>query len=212
MLSILNEGYTKNKHDMKRTNEVQINSKGYWNYIYTTPAKVVEYWTSTRRFVKALSYVKNGDKVIDIGCGVGVLTRIIQKERQGCEVWGTDISDEVIGNNTAEDPKTKYLVGFAGEQKDLPSNYFDIVFSGEVIEHMDVPESLFSEAYRILKPGGKLIVTCPKDDNVRSSEHLWYFDKDDMVKFYKDAGLKEPEFIELDGVEYLVVFFCVGVK
>jgi len=197
---------------MKRTDELQINSRTYWNYIYTTPAKAVDYWTPTRRFVKALSYVNDGDKVIDIGCGVGVLTRMIQKERQGCEVWGTDISDEVIKNDLVDDPRTEYRVGFAGEQKDLPDEYFDVVFSGEVIEHMDLPETLFSEAYRILKPGGKLIITCPKDDNVRSPEHLWYFNKDDMVKFYKDAGFKEPEFIELDGTEYLVVFFCVGEK
>jgi 2-polyprenyl-3-methyl-5-hydroxy-6-metoxy-1,4-benzoquinol methylase len=202
----------KNKHDMQRTREDQINSKQYWNYIYTTPAKAVDYWTPTRRFAKALEYVKDGDKVIDIGCGVGVLTRMVGRERQGCEVWGTDISDEIIKNNILSNPETKYLVGYAGEQKDLPSEYFDVVFSGEVIEHMDVPEMLFSEAYRILKPGGKLIVTCPKDDNVRSPEHLWYFNRDDITTFYTDAGFKSSELIDLDGTEYLVVFFALGTK
>lgn len=194
-----------------RTNEPQINSRQYWNYIYTTPAKNLEYWTPTRRFDKAFDLVKDGDKFIDIGCGVGVLTRMIQRGKK-CEVWGTDISDEIIRNNLVDDPDTQYLVGYAGEQKDLPSEYFDVVFSGEVIEHLDTPEKLFEEAYRILKPGGKLIITCPKDDSVKSPEHLWYFNKEDLTKFYTDAGFKIPEFIDLDGTEYLVVFFCVGVK
>lgn len=197
---------------MKRTNEDQINSKPYWNYIYTTPAKAVDYWTPTRRFDKALELIKDGDKVIDIGCGVGVLTRMVQKFRKGCEVWGTDISDEVIHNNLVSDPETNYIVGYAGQQSNLPDNFFDVVFSGEVIEHLDMPEKLFQEAYRILKPGGRLIITCPISDRVRSPEHIWYFEKDDLIKFFKDAGFKTPEFIDLDGTEYLIVFFAVGGK
>jgi ubiquinone/menaquinone biosynthesis C-methylase UbiE len=197
---------------MKRTNEDQINTRQYWNYIYTTPAKTLDYWTSTGRFDEAIKYIKDGDKVIDIGCGVGILTRMVHSKRKNCEVWGTDISDEVIKNNKKNDPETKYLMGYAGEQNDLPSNYFDVVFSGELIEHMDIPERLFREAYRILKSGGKLIVTTPISDRVRSAEHVWYFEEEDLIKFYIDAGFYEPEFISLDGTEYLIVYFCVGKK
>jgi 2-polyprenyl-3-methyl-5-hydroxy-6-metoxy-1,4-benzoquinol methylase len=197
---------------MKRTNEPQINTKPYWNYIYTTPAKRVDYWTPTRRFTVALQFIKDGDKVIDIGCGVGVLTRMIQQERKGCEVWGTDISDEVIKNNTIGDPSTQYQVGYAGDQNDLPSNYFDVVFSGEVIEHLELPDRLFTEAFRILKPGGKLIITTPFEDRVRSAEHVWYFNRDDVTKFYTDAGFNTPKFIDLNGMEYLIVIFAIGEK
>jgi hypothetical protein len=47
---------------------------------------------------------------------------------------------------------------------------------------------------------------------VRSPEHIWYFEKEDLIKFYKDAGFKEPEFVDLDGTEYLIVFFAIGEK
>ena len=197
---------------MKRTQEPQINSRRYWNYIYTTPAKMVEYWSPSQRFGRALDLIKDGDKVIDLGCGVGVLPRMIQEKRKGCEVWGLDISDEVIRNDQVEDPDTKYMVGEVGYNSDLPDNYFNVVFCGETIEHMDYPEKLFQEAFRILKKGGILIVTTPKEDRVRSSEHVWYFEDEDVKKFYRDAGFNGPKLLDLDGMEYMVVFFALGEK
>ena len=119
---------------MKRTHNDQINTKIYWNHIYTTPAKEVEYWTDTSRFSTALSYIKDGDTVMDLGCGVGALLRMIKKERNGCELWGRDISSDVIQKNLIDDPDIKYEQGEIGNLK-LPQSYFDVVFSGETIEH-----------------------------------------------------------------------------
>lgn len=197
---------------MLRTDKNQINTRTYWNYIYTTPARTAEYWSDTRRFRKALEYVKDGDRVIDIGCGVGIFCRMAQKKRIGTEVWGRDISDEIIRLNKQMDIGINYAVGYAGEQGDLPSNYFNIVFCGETIEHMDEPQQLFNEAFAILKSGGKLIITTPLEDHIVSEEHVWYFTKEDIKTFYKTAGFKEPEFVELEGMEHMVVIFAAGEK
>ena len=75
---------------------------------------------------------------------------LIKKEKKDCEIWGTDISDEVIKANKKDKKGIKFFHGYAGHQDFLPSNYFDVVFAGELIEHMDYPEKLFEEAYRIL--------------------------------------------------------------
>lgn len=197
---------------MQRTDNIQINTKVYWNHIYTTPAKSQDYWADTRRFPKALEYVKDGDVFLDMGCGVGVLGREVKKRRKGCEIWGVDISDRVLEANKKDDPDIEYRQGYAGYCDFLPNNYFDVVFSGELIEHMDNPLELFKEAYRILKKGGKLIITTPIGKRVDSPEHMWYFDKNDIKNFFESAGFKKPKFVKLPDMEHLIVFFAVGEK
>lgn len=197
---------------MKRTNNDQLNTKVYWNYIYTTPAREVEYWTKTTRFPKALEYVKDGDKVMDLGCGVGVLLREIKKQRKGCELWGIDISSEVVAKNSKEDPDIHYEQGEIGNLYRLPPEYFDFVFSGETIEHLDKPGELFADAFRILKPGGTLVITTPQDDHIDSPEHVWYFEKQDITNLFTQAGFSSPEFIDLPDMEHMIVFFAVGKK
>jgi len=197
---------------MIRTGNDQINTRTYWNYIYTTPAKELSYWTPARRFDEVVEYVKDGDKFIDLGCGVGIPGRTIKKERRGCEVWGVDISDEIIELNTKNDPFSHYYEGHIGALDFLPKKYFDVVFAGEVVEHMQRPEDLFTDAYRILKKGGRLIVTTPQNDRVTSPEHVWYFTEDDVKKFYHDAGFKNMKFVKLDDLDHLMVIFGVATK
>ena len=197
---------------MQQTGNPQVNTKIYWNYIYTTPAKAKDYWSKTHRFPLAVSYVKDGDKFIDLGCGVGIPGRTVKKERKGCEIWGVDISDEVIENNKKDDPDIHYFQGYIGNLGFLPINHFDVVFCGETIEHLDTPSDLFEEAFSILKPGGKLIITTPLKDHINSPEHMWIYTKEDVEKLYRDAGFSKVEFKDLSDTEHLVIIFAVGTK
>lgn len=197
---------------MKKTGNPQINTKFYWNYIYTTPAKEKGYWTRTGRFDQILKEVKSGDKFISIGCGVGISGRMIKEKYPESEVWGTDISDEIINKNKKENLEIKYYQGYAGYQDFLPSDYFDVVFSGELIEHLDDPNVLFKEAYRILKSGGKLCISTPHEDAVTSPEHVWEFTEDDVKYLFASNGFKDVEFKDLHNLEHLVIIFALGVK
>ena len=197
---------------MQRTDNVQINSKVYWDYVYTTPAKQKEYWSNTARFPEALTHIKDRDKVMDLGCGVGVLHHLILKDRKECELWGVDISEEAVKINKEYNPQGYYQQGYIGSLTGIPQDYFDVVFSGETIEHLDDPNVLFDDAYRMLKKGGKLIITTPQEKHIESPEHLWYFTKDDIITLFTKAGFSEPTFTNLSDMEHIVVFFAVGIK
>jgi ubiquinone/menaquinone biosynthesis C-methylase UbiE len=197
---------------MKPTGNPQINSKIYWDYIYNTPAKEVAYWADSGRFTAVVDEVKDGDKFIDFGCGVGVPGNNILKTKKGCEVWGTDISDDVIERNKNRNPDIQYFQGYVGYQDFLPVDYFDVVFAGEIIEHIDEPNKLFEEAYRVLKKGGKLIISTPREEAIGSPEHIWEYTEEDVEKLYLDAGFTEVTFMKLPNMEHLKIIFSIGVK
>lgn len=210
----------------KRANEVNINSKTYWNGIYGTPEKRGQYAdqgtdyvhshgnivSPTKRFEKTLEFVKDGDKFLDIGCGVGVMTKLIKNTYPNCEVWGVDISDVAIAENAKERPDITYMQHYIGGTRLPKDAYFDVVFAGEVVEHLDDPLDVFKDAYRALKPGGMLIVTTPREEAIKSPEHTWFFTENDIDKLYTDTGFSHPRFVFLPDMEHLLVLYAVGVK
>lgn len=211
---------------MKRTDNPNINTKIYWNNIYGTPDKREEYAVQgtskvpfvtnniliqpTKRFTTALEFIKDQDRVLDIGCGVGVFTSLVKRTYPRCEVWGTDISDKAIEDNKIEIPDICYIHQYIGDQDRLPSDYFDVVFSGEVLEHLDDPNDLFKDAQRVLKKGGKFILTTPDSNMIQSEEHTWEFIHEDIIKLYIDNGFDTPIFRQLPLPEGALVIFSVG--
>lgn len=211
---------------MKATGNPNINTRSYWNGIYADTKKRMEYaaqgtslnnvggnWIApTKRFETALSHIKPGDRVLDIGCGVGVFTSLVKATYPSCDVWGTDISNKAIADNCIQQPDIKYLCCKVGSQEGVPENYFDVVFSGEVLEHLDEPALLVKDAYRALKSGGKFVLTTPNVDGVISDEHVWFFTPDDVSDLMHGAGFDRVVFTDLPDLEYSYVIFAVGEK
>lgn len=215
---------------MRTTGNANINTRSYWNGIYGTvvkraqyksqgtnmPVKVEEgvyaYGAHTNRFLYALSQVKEGDKFLDIGCGVGVLTHEVHLIYPDAEVWGVDISDTAIKDNLKEDPDIHYIAGSVGQLEKIPNDYFDVVFAGEIIEHMNDPLDLVKDAYSKLKSGGIFIMTTPNTDHITSDEHTWIFEREDIEKLLKDGGFKSVEQIDLPDMEHLMVICTRAIK
>lgn len=207
---------------MKATGNKNINTKEYWDGIYGSPDKrhdyathgtsiAVQEGTATARFTTALKEVKNGDKFLDIGCGVGVLTQLVKSTHPECEVYGVDISSKAIEDNKKENPTIHYSQGTVNNLS-FDNEMFDVIFSGEVLEHLDDPQVLLTEGFRLLKDGGKMIVTTPLMDSIHSPEHTWFFTQEDVEEFYIKAGFKNIKFVYLPNQEHLMVIFALGTK
>lgn len=197
---------------MIQTGNSQLNVGTYWDGIYSQPDKRDEYWDRSWRFFKAVEFVKEGDKFLDIGCGVGTMCKLVQEKVPNTEIWGTDISKKTMEENSRLFPGIKFIGNQVGNLKDIPAKYFDVVFAGEILEHLDDPEQLFRDAAGSLKSGGKFIVTTPLKDSVRSPEHMWYFEKEDVEDYFLNNGFKEVHFEKLPDMESLYVIFAWGVK
>lgn len=131
------------------------------------------YWdTSTRTFAAALQRenqvlaewagIRNSDVVLDAGCGVGG-SAIYLGRTIGCRVLGITLSPAQVRTATRNAARSKIsgLVDF--EVRDyvatgLPDASFDVVWAIESVCHAERKIDFLREAYRLLRPGGRLIV------------------------------------------------------
>ena len=93
--------------------------------------------------------------MLDFGCGLGWFTERLAKLG---EAHGIDLSVEGIAVAKARRPDISYLSGNVYEAP-LPTNYFDVVVSQEVIAHVENQPRYLERAAELLKPGGHLIIT-----------------------------------------------------
>lgn len=115
---------------------------------------------SRQRF--ALEMVEAGvpraSKVLDAGCATGEMaTRLM---RRGYEVWGLDIAEPMIRCARERCPSDRFRVGDV-EQMPFRDNTFDAVVCLGVIEYLDTDERALREMWRVLKPGGRAVVSTP---------------------------------------------------
>lgn len=108
--------------------------------------------------------VAKEDKLLDLGCSYGRLFDTISKYSD--KIYGIDVDLETI--NKALDFNYVCLVQGQSEDTHFASNFFDKIFCWAVFDVVEQEQSLI-EANRILKPGGKLLVT-GKNFNYKSDD------------------------------------------
>ena len=108
--------------------------------------------------VARLIVEENPGSILDIGCGNGGFSsRFIAL---GFTVHGVDLTDNQIAAARANGLLAKQH-DIASSRLPYESETFDIVFAGEVIEHLVDTTSFLKDVHRILKPGGCVILTTP---------------------------------------------------
>jgi tocopherol O-methyltransferase len=108
----------------------------------------------------AKSGLERGSKVLDVGCGVGGTSIFLAKE-WACDVTGITISPVQV------DMATKAAQGLSNAPRFLVQDAnnitvkgpFDIIWSVEMISHLNNRDNLFRRASELLKPGGRMCIT-----------------------------------------------------
>lgn len=116
-----------------------------------------------------------GERVCELGCGPGINLWIASQTENGSYV-GVDSNAAQIETATRLATElglvnVQFQVGDARDTK-LPDSGFDAVFCRCLLVHLQNPEKVMDEAYRLLRPGGVLYLLEPDDESVRTSSDL----------------------------------------
>jgi SAM-dependent methyltransferase len=145
--------------------------------------------------------------VVDLGCGSGVLLGEIRARHPRTRLCGIDLSREQIQENLRVSPWADWHVanldGRVEFERPLAGG-FDVVIASEVIEHLDRPECLLTNALALARPGGRLLVTT-QSGTVRETErrvgHRRHFSASEMRDILIRTGW-QPEQVWNEGLPF----------
>ncbi len=146
------------------------------------PEKVIESFAGTGNVFK-LGDLKPGEYVLDVGCGAG-LDSLIAAQMVGSEgkVIGVDMTPDMIVKARQNTVKTglsnvEFIEDYS-EQLPAPTEWADVIISNGAINLSPDKDTVFSELFRVLKPGGRLqiadiLVQKPVPNSAKNNLDLW---------------------------------------
>ncbi len=117
-------------------------------------------------------HMEQGKRYLDVSCGSGNYTVALFKK--GYDIMGIDISSEMLKKARAKDPSLPLLQGDA-HKLPFEDNGFDGVFCIHAVHHYRDLEIVLKEMYRILAPGGKLLIFTSFIEQTATAWICYYF-------------------------------------
>lgn len=175
------------------------NTEKYWDDLYkeskNTGCDLAELEKQGVLYRRVADEVTPG-KVLDVACGLGPLLHVLGDE---VDYHGIDFSEVALKQLAKEHVGLDGRLT-KGDCTKLPydSNHFDTVVLCEILEHLDDTDNTkaLAEAWRVLKPGGKIIATVPCGNLSRHVSHLRYYysyDANRILEPYDKSA--ESEFV-----------------
>ncbi|MCK2151003.1 malonyl-ACP O-methyltransferase BioC [Marinobacter alexandrii] len=111
-------------------------------------------------------------RILDLGCGTGWFTRKIA-QTWPCQVTGVDLSPGMIKQASERSEQGIELMVADAESLPVPSNSFDVVFSNLMVQWCDDPRTVFAECRRVLRPGGRLVLSTLLEGTLGELKQAW---------------------------------------
>jgi len=163
-------------------------------------ARLEEATAAVRRVRTLLSELGSPAPVADLGAGEGLISQLLARNAK--QVWCIDNSPRMIevGTELAKRNELSNLAYKLGdiEQVPLPDGSVDLAILSQALHHARHPQKAVDEAYRILKPGGQLLVLDLAEHNFEKARELyadlWLGFKESAL----DAFLKKAKFVKVE--------------
>ena len=117
--------------------------------------KVLEYWEKYR-FLEEIKTIVNfheDTKVLDVGCGISTVLHFVNGKKYGIDPLAESYKE------LYDYPDDMNIQKAGGEDISFADEYFDVVFSSNVIDHVTDPEKMIGHIVRVLKKSGFFILT-----------------------------------------------------
>ncbi|MEQ9297833.1 MAG: methyltransferase domain-containing protein [Cyclobacteriaceae bacterium] len=147
--------------------------RDFWDLDHSGLMSLGFWKKGTKNLREALAYqnevmadkaqIKADDQVLDAGCGMGGSAVFLAK-RIGCRINGITLVEDQVAKATAYASRNavNQLVSFQRQdytKTDFPDASFDVIWGIESICYAEPKSAFIDEAFRLLRPGGRLIVS-----------------------------------------------------
>lgn len=150
-------------------------------------------------------------RVLDLGCGAGMISATIRELTDAQEIWGVEVVPEVAEEARRNPALDRVLSGDIEDLLDqLPEGAFSHIVAGDVLEHLVDPWAVVKRLRLCLAPGGKFICSIPnirnfsfilellvrrrfayRDSGVMDRTHLRFFTRKDVRLMFREAGYED---------------------
>lgn len=148
------------------------------------------WYASRRQFVRKLLRDEPAGRALDVGCGSGGNSAAVRD--LGWDVVGVDMSPASVHAAQA-----RGLDVLRGDARRLPfaDGTFDLVLSTDAWEHVVEDDLVAAEAWRVLRPGGRLLVSVPSGMDLWSGHdlalgHHRRYERDELIALAEGAGFR----------------------
>lgn len=151
-----------------------------------------------------VSEVDRGQRVLDLGCGDGTLTATLAGA--GADVVGVDVAEAALRRARAAHPALDFRLAPIDGPLPFADADFDVVWASEVIEHVADTARWLSEARRVLRRDGRLLLTTPYHGRVKNvlialarfeahadplGDHLRFYTRRSLSELLGELGFEE---------------------
>jgi len=119
-----------------------------------------------RRLIEFLKDKEVKGRLLDIGCQNGEMCSMLHKE--DFEVYGVDVDNKCIVKAKETQPQIEFKCADCGNGIPFPDEFFDIVWAGDVIEHICNTDIFINEINRVLKMGGSFVLSTPTHNRIKN--------------------------------------------
>jgi len=167
-----------------------------------------------RRYL--LGHVRAGERVLDVGCGDGRFAA--ELVRAGAHVVGVDVAARALRRAERIPRAAAVDLRLVAAEEPLPLSdaSFDVVWAGEVIEHIVDTAAWLSELRRVLRSQGRLLLTTPAHGRARllalalsarafdehfdpRADHLRFYSRRTLARLLDDLGFHDVQVLSAGG-------------
>lgn len=181
--------------------------------IYNAMSESVGRKRSFRRFFLKKNYLKKGSRILDAGCGSGIVIQSLiksstKKNVTNSEFYGFDLTQAMLKvfkrwiKKQSYNNIHLYNANVLEIDKQLPKSWtnFDLILSANMLEHL--PRNKFALAIKklkkLLKKNGKLLVFIEGDNIINRTfvKMIWgseVYTKEQLLYIFKKVGFKRPK-------------------
>jgi len=161
------------------------------------------YVEATTRETLARLRLRPGDRVLDVGCGTGALLGRLAESHPAALLSGVDPVPEMLAVARERVPAEVELREGWAERIPFAEEQFDVVVSCNMFHYVQRPVDALREMRRVLRPGGRLIVTDWCDDYLAcrvcsrylrlSGDNIKVYRRRECLRLLQEAGYREVD-------------------